>query len=166
MISFSTGKLRKNCFEMAAQLWISFIQWMLVAVSPRPISFSTAQTEKNWRKKLVKHIGENIWWIRYSLYSCATCQIFVRSLQLCKRMWKTFQNLIMNENMSNRSMHIGCCILKRFLLNVWRWPMKQTFEEKRGIFSAFYQESDLNYRLLGGLICDQFRLIFRARAST
>jgi hypothetical protein len=51
MISFSTGKLRKNC---------CFIQWMLVAVSPRPISFSTAQTEKNWRKKLVKHIGENI----------------------------------------------------------------------------------------------------------
>ena len=35
--------------------------------------------------------------------------------------------------------------------------MKQTIEEKSGIFSAFYQESDLNYRLLGGLICDQFR---------
>ena len=35
--------------------------------------------------------------------------------------------------------------------------MKQTIEEKRGIFPAFYQESDLNYRLLGGLICDQFR---------
>ena len=35
--------------------------------------------------------------------------------------------------------------------------MKQTIEEKRGIFSAFYQESDLNYRLLGGPICDQFR---------
>ena len=42
-------------------------------------------------------------------------------------------------------------------LKVWRWPMKQTIEEKSGIFSAFYQESDLNYRLLGGLICDQFR---------
>ena len=42
-------------------------------------------------------------------------------------------------------------------LNVWRWPMKQTIEEKSRIFSAFYQESDLNYRLLGGLICDQFR---------
>ena len=35
--------------------------------------------------------------------------------------------------------------------------MKQTIEEKRGIFSAFYQESVLNYRLLGGPICDQFR---------
>ena len=29
-----------------------------------------------------------------------------------------------------------------------------------------YQESDLNYRLLGGLICDQFALILLARAST
>ena len=64
--------------------------------------FSAAQTEKNSKTELVKHIG--------SLYN-----IFVRSLQLCERMWKTFQNLIMNENMSNRSMHISCCILKCFL---------------------------------------------------
>ena len=31
-------------------------------------SFWTTQTEKNSWKKLVKQIGENIWWIRYKLY--------------------------------------------------------------------------------------------------
>jgi hypothetical protein len=45
MISFSTGKLRKNtCFEPIVRLF----------------SFSTAQTEKNSWKKLVKQIGELI----------------------------------------------------------------------------------------------------------
>ena len=38
MISFSTGKLRKNCFG--------------------PIR-KVSQSEKNWWKKLVKQIGEN-----------------------------------------------------------------------------------------------------------
>ena len=32
-------------------------------------SFSTAQTEKNSQKKVVKQICENIWWIRYKIPS-------------------------------------------------------------------------------------------------
>ena len=38
---------------------------------------------------------------------------------------------------------------------------------RRLLWMAWYnQKSDLNYRLLGGLICDQFALILLARAST
>ena len=85
---------------------------------------------------------------------------FDRFCQLVAALQENLKNILKideNENLSNRADAHWLLHTEAFLLNVWRWPMKQTIEEKSGIFSAFYQESDLNYRLLGGLICDQFR---------
>jgi hypothetical protein len=46
MVPFSTVKLEKNgCFGL--------VQW-------ETFFFPTAQTEKNWWKKLINQIGENI----------------------------------------------------------------------------------------------------------
>ena len=36
--------------------------------------FSTAQTEKNSGKKIVKQIGENIWWICYKISDLETAE--------------------------------------------------------------------------------------------
>ena len=62
---------------------------------------------------------------------------FDRFCQLVAALPENLKNILKideNENLSNRADAHWLLHTEAFLLNVWRWPMKQTFEEKRGIF--------------------------------
>ena len=61
--------LRKNFMNICDDFFFNPANWEKMYFGPTRslFSFSTAQTEKNVWKKLVKQIGENIWWIRYRI---------------------------------------------------------------------------------------------------